>query len=214
MTFPAASPSAMETFHQFFAAATHEASAAMCRWTSGLIKLSLDEVREVSLDQVCQEFSFGDDRLTMVVLSLEGSLAGEMILTFDEENGRQLAASLLQRPVNHDPEWSELEKSALAETGNILGCAYLNGLTRLIGMELVPSPPYFIQDFGASVFEQAIAPQAMLSDRLLVCRTCFHHEGKAVDWGVYFLPTEPLQRRIEQALQVRPRSGHVGRSRT
>ena len=37
------------------------------------------------------------------------------------------------------PEWSELEKSALTETGNILGCAYVNALTRLIGTDLVPS---------------------------------------------------------------------------
>ena len=33
--------------HQLFAAATHDASAAMCRWTNGLITLTLDEVREI-----------------------------------------------------------------------------------------------------------------------------------------------------------------------
>ena len=66
--------------------------------------------------------------LTMVVLSLEGKIGGEMILTFDNENGRHLAASLLRRPVGDDPQWSDLEKSALTETGNILGCAYMNAI--------------------------------------------------------------------------------------
>ena len=34
--------------HQLFASATHDASAAMCRWTDGLITLTLDEVREIA----------------------------------------------------------------------------------------------------------------------------------------------------------------------
>ena len=46
--------------------------------------------------------------------------------------------------------------SGLVETGNILGCAYMNALTRLVGTDLVPSAPYFIQDFGASVLQQAM----------------------------------------------------------
>ena len=113
----------------------------MCRWTDGLITLSLDEVREIPLEEVCTELNLGDELLTMVVLSLEGEIGGEMILTFDEQNGRQLAASLLRRSLDTTAEWSALEKSALTETGNILGCAYMNALTRLINHELVPSAP-------------------------------------------------------------------------
>ena len=66
-----------------------------------------------------------------------------MVLTFNEENGRQLAASLLQTEPNSGPDWSELEQSALMETGNILGCAYVNAITRLIDHQLVPTPPFF-----------------------------------------------------------------------
>ena len=87
------------------------------------------------------ELAVGDEMLTMVVMTLDGELGGSLILIFDELNGRQLAASLLGREVGTEPEWSELEKSALMETGNILGCAYVNALTRLIGTDLRPSAP-------------------------------------------------------------------------
>ena len=89
----------LEVLHQLFASATHDASAAMCRWTDGLITLTLDEVREIPLEDASTELDLGDDLLTMVVLSLEGEVGGEMILTFDDDNGRQLVASLLGRPV-------------------------------------------------------------------------------------------------------------------
>jgi chemotaxis protein CheC len=190
----------LELLHQLFASATHDASAAMCRWTNGLITLSLDEVRELPLEQVCGTLDFGDELLTMIVLSLPGDVGGELILTFDEQNGRQLAASLLGRKVCESPEWTELEKSALSETGNILGCAYLNALTRFIGLELIPSPPYFIQDYGASVLEQALMAQAMTSDMVLICRTGFHRQGEALNWRVLFVPPSGMRKHIEEAL--------------
>jgi chemotaxis protein CheC len=174
----------------------------MCRWTDGLITLSLDEVQELPLEDVCPALNLGDDVLTMVVLSLKGEIGGEMILTFDEMNGRQLAAALLHMPVNGRPEWSELEKSALAETGNILGCAYVNAITRLIDRELIPSAPYFVQDYGASVLQQALLVQAVTCDRVLVCRTGFHREGEDLDWRVLFVPTQALRAAMEGALHT------------
>ncbi len=192
----------LDVLRQLFASATHDASTAMCRWTDGLITLSLDEVREIPLGEVCDELNLSDELLTMVVLHLEGDVGGVMILTFDEENGRQLAAALLGRPVEHDDPWSILEQSALTETGNILGCAYMNALTRLIDRELVPSPPYFLQDYGASVLQQAILAQAMTSDEVLVCRTGFHRQGAELDWRVLFVPTEAMRRAMIEAIRT------------
>lgn len=192
----------VELLHELLASATHDASAAMCRWTDGLITLSLDEVRELPLEDACVELDLGDELLTMVVLSLEGEVGGEMILTFDDVNGRQLAASLLGRPVDESPEWTDLEKSALTETGNILGCAYMNAITRLINHKLVPSAPYFLQDYGASVLQQALMAQAMTCDQVLVCRTGFHREGEELNWRVLFVPTEAMRRAMEEAMHV------------
>ncbi len=184
-----------------FTAATENASEAMSRWTNGQITLSLEEVREVDLDQVSSELDVSDELLTMVVHHLDGELGGQLILTFDEQNGRHLAASLLKREICTDPEWSDLEKSALNETGNILSCAYMKVLTDMIGENLVPSPPYFIQDYGASILEQAVLAQAMVSDRVLVCRTNFRREGELLKWNVFFVPTDELLKKLTSTLE-------------
>jgi chemotaxis protein CheC len=193
----------LELLHQVFSSATHDASVAMCRWTNGLITLSLDEVRELPLELVCGELACGDQLQTMVVLSLNGEVGGDMILCFDEANGRQLAASLLGQPIREAGPWSDLEQSALMETGNILGCAYMNALTRLIDLELVPSPPYFVQDYGASVLQQALMAQAVSCDRILVCKTCFERQGQELNWSVFFVPTHGLRRKLEEAIVPR-----------
>lgn len=186
---------------ELFASATHDASMAMCRWTNSLIRLSLDEVCELPLEEACTELNLGDELLTMVVLNLEGEIGGSMVLTFNEKNGRQLAASLLQTEPQPGPEWSELEQSALMETGNILGCAYVNAITRLIDHELLPSIPYFVQDYGASVIQQALVTQAAMRDTVLICRTCFHNEAEELNWWLLFVPSIGLRSAMENALQ-------------
>ena len=194
----------LEGLHELFSSATHDASAAMCRWTNGLITVSLDDVREIPLEEVSIELDIGDELLTMVVLTLEGELGGNLILVFDEPSGRQLAATLLGRQVKTDPEWSDIEKSALTETGNILGCAYVNALTRLLGRDLVPSAPFFIQDYGVSVLEQAVMAQALTSDTLLLCDIGFHRKDEDLDWRVVFVPTLQMQEAMERSLHVAP----------
>jgi chemotaxis protein CheC len=190
----------MHLLQELFAAATHDASAAMCRWTNSLISLTLDEVCEVPMEDAYRSLNLGDERLTMVVLNLEGNIGGSMILAFNDANGRRLAASLLEAEPGTDPEWSELEQSALMETGNILGCAYVDAITRLIDSRLVPSPPYFVQDYGMSVVEQALVAQAGVQDTVLICRTCFRHEGQELTWWLVFVPSLALRTAMEDAL--------------
>jgi len=142
--------------------------------------------------------------MTMVILGLAGKTGGEMILIFDDADGRKLAASLLKQKTSQTAEWSELEKSALTETGNILGCSYLNAITRLIDVELVPSPPYFIQDYAESIVQQALLAQAESTDRVLVCRTGFHREDVRLGWRVLFVPTRGMREAMERSLHRAP----------
>lgn len=191
---------------QLFASATHDASAAMCCWTNSVITLTLDEVCEIPLAEACLELNLDDEGLTMVVLNLEGDIGGTMVLTFNEENGRKLAASLLHCPSEEGPGWTDMEISALNETGNILGCAYINAITRLIDRQLVPSVPYFVQDFGASVLQQALVAQATGRDAVLICRTSFHCQNEDLTWRVMFIPTVALRTAMEDAIHMQSQS--------
>ncbi len=190
----------LDALRELFTAATHDASAAMCGWTSGLITVSLDEVLEIPMEEVSSEMGISDELLTMVVLTLDEGESGNLVLVFDDVNGRQLAASLLGREVETSPQWSELEQSALCETGNILGCAYVNALARLTSTRMLPSPPVFIQDFGVSVLQQALMAQAATCDELLVCRIAFRRKSEELNWRVIFVPTDVIRKSMERSL--------------
>lgn len=194
--------SALRILHHVLSTATNHASAAMCRWIGGVITLTLDDVAEVPLEDVLSRLNVDDEMFTAVVLTLEGSEGGTLLLMFDEADGRQLAASLARRPVCSDPQWTEMEISALKETGNILGCAYMNALTKLVDVELVPSIPYFLCDFGASVIEQALMAQVISMDKVLICNTTFHRGDEDLNWNVIFVPSDRLRTKLEAAVEL------------
>ena len=177
---------------QFFATGTQHASVAMRQWTHGQVKMTLDEVMEVPLEEAAGLLDGEMDLLTMVVVGVEGAEGSQLILTFNEEHGRKLASALTGRQPGTTPEWSPLEQSAVMETGNILGSAYLNELTRLTNRELKPSAPYFVQDFGASVLQQALMMQALTSDHVSICQTRFEFNDQKVNWNVFFVPSQEL----------------------
>lgn len=195
-------PTTLTDLHEFFAAATQRGSAAMSAWTSGQVSLSLDEISEAAIEELTASLDLSDELLTMVVLGIQGELGGQLILAFDDVNGRKLAATLLSRPFVTDASWSELDQSAVMETGNILASAYLNELTRLTNRKLVPTAPCFVQDFGASVLEQVLAAQAVLSDRVLICRTRFEFNQQQVNWSLFFVPSEELLQMLLTAVAV------------
>jgi chemotaxis protein CheC len=193
--------SKLQRLQQLFSSATGDASKAMSGWTGSQITLTLDEVCELPLGEACLDLNLNDERQTMVVLILEGDIGGVMLLTFDEHDGRRLAASLLGSEPGTGAEWSDMEQSALAETGNILFCAYINAITQLIDRPLVPSVPYFVQDYAASVLQQALMAQASGRDSVLVCGTGFHCEHEDLNWRVLFIPSVALRTTMEDALE-------------
>jgi chemotaxis protein CheC len=177
---------------QAFAAATEHASTAMEKWTNGEVKMTLDVVREVPLEEVTAEMGIEDSLLTMVVLDMEGEYGGQLILCFDDVYGRSLAECLLNCELPETEGSEVVVQSALMETGNILASAYYSELSRLAKSRLFPSPPMFIQDFGGSILEQALMGQAMQDNNVIIGRTLFEFKNQAVNWSVFFVPQNDL----------------------
>jgi chemotaxis protein CheC len=197
-------PQPLRILEQLFSLATRDAAAAMCRWTSGQVSLSLDELQDVDVIEACSALGMEDQQRTMVALDVDHALGGQILLAFDEADGRRFAASILGEAAPPDGPWTELEKSVLMETGNILGCAYMNTMARVLQLDLIPSPPCFIQDYAAAVLQQIVQKQAMTTDRLLVCRTSFRASGEELQWQVLFIPTDALRMKMESLCDAQP----------
>src|SRR5258705_7459169 len=74
------------------------------------------------------------------------------------------------------------------EIGNILGCAYLNALSRLLGVTLLPSIPGLAVDMVGAVTDHLLIELAAVTDRAVVLASQVKHPASGLTGSIFFLP--------------------------
>ena len=113
-----------------------------------------------------------------------------------------LADMLLDQPRGTAAAWDDMERSAALETTNIVACAYLTALARVVpheaaeSTEMLPSPPQFSQEYAESLIEFALMGQAMATDHVLLAKTRFEVDGEPVNWTLLCVPDADSMARL------------------
>jgi len=100
-----------------------------------------------------------DTELVAVGLRLDGVLAGHLLVALTEPDARRLARRLGQ-PVEGDGPWSPLAESALMESGNIVGSAFVSAIAAMVGEKLLPSVPSLVRGRGRACIDQLVERDA------------------------------------------------------
>jgi chemotaxis protein CheC len=194
------------------------ASQALSKWLAQEVHLAISEVELVELEQASDLLGPAESLVAACSMGLTGRLTGLILLVFDDPSGLALVDLLLQQPVGTTTDWDELAQSAVKETTNIVGCAYVNALAAHLpatggkaaaapdeaamrrGGELVPSPPSFVQDFVGSLLEFALMEQALEFDQVLLIQSEFRasRDGPNLNWTLLFIPSRESLRALAQ----------------
>lgn len=185
-------PRSITSQGEFFNRAAEEASTALSKWLGRPTRIAIRDVRAVPLDQAVELLGAADAPLVACAMRITGAVAGVLMLACEDTSGLSLADLLLGRDAGSSREWGEIETSAVVETANIIGCAYLNALADFDGIgageTLLPSPPWFARDFAGAVMEAAVMPQAALADEVFLTHTDFTIEGCPITCSLLFIP--------------------------
>jgi len=177
------------------ARAADQASAALAKWLGRPSRITVRTVGELSLLEAVGIVGAGDGPTVACAMHLGGALPGLLVLACDDAGGLVLADLLLDRPLGTSRVWDEIERSVAVETANILGCSYLNavaaGMESGGGTALLPSPPWFVRDYGAAIMEGVLAPAALRADRVFLAHTDFTIESTPASCALLFIPEPP-----------------------
>ena len=96
--------------------------------------------------------TLGQD-LIAVGVRLEGALTGHLLLALPEADAEKLAA-MLGFPA--DGRWEGMAESALMESGNIVGSAFVSAVGTMVGEKLLLSVPTFARGSGRACVERLV----------------------------------------------------------
>ena len=98
--------------------------------------------------------ALGED-LVAVAVHLEGLLAGHLVLALPESDACRLAAAL-GYPVA-EQGWSAMAESALMESGNIVGSAFVSAVAQMVKQKLLLSVPRLARGGGRECLDALVA---------------------------------------------------------
>lgn len=93
-----------------------------------------------------------------VGVRLEGALQGDLVLALSERDAERLAAMLGYPAPGGD--FGVLAESALLESGNIVGSAFVSAIARMLDGRLLLSPPALVRGGGKTCLDRLVDREA------------------------------------------------------
>jgi chemotaxis protein CheC len=202
------------------------ASRALSKWVGQEVHLAVNEIELVELEQAAELLGPAESLVAACTMGLTGRLTGLILLVFEDASGLALVDLLINQPVGTTMVWGELEQSAVNETTNIVGCAYVNALvthlpgivlhnstqdkvTRATAGELVPTPPIFVREFAGSLLQFVLMEQALELDQILLIHSQFEagNQELNLNWTLLFIPSRESLHALAESLTQLERHG-------
>jgi chemotaxis protein CheC len=173
-----------------------DASTALAAWLGRPASIAIRRFEELPLAAAADALGTPADPsgavepICAAAMSVSGGVSGLLLLASDDRAGLALADLLLERPVGTSGAWDEVERSAILETANIVGCSYLNRIATAgeATAGVVPSPPLFIRDYASAVMQGLVMERSADRDHVFLARTEFVVDGTPVRCGLLFVP--------------------------
>lgn len=167
------------------------ASRSLTRWLGREATIRVCRARWVELAEAAEVLGPGEQTVAACALELTGGLPATVLMVLDERTGLALADALLGRAPGTAASWDEAERSAAAETANIVACALSGALAEGLatGEPVQPGPPAFRREFAASLLEFAVMDQAARGSRVLLVEHRFAVDGQPQDLTLLIVPS-------------------------
>lgn len=93
--------------------------------------------------------------------------------------------------------------SVLIEVGNILTGSYLNAVSLMTGLQLLPSPPQIAVDMSGAIISTVMAENQLVDDEVVLLQTTLSTMESRIDGNILILPDGGTLEKIFSLLGLR-----------
>jgi chemotaxis protein CheC len=138
------------------------AATSLSQMLGRAVDLNVPKASALPLADAVDAAGDPSQEVTGIALAVEGTVSGAVLLLVPPSGAATLCGLLGVEA------GSELADSALGEIGNILGAAYLNALSSMTGVEMLPGTPQVITDLLGAIVATVLAGAVGHGDTALV----------------------------------------------
>ena len=150
------------------------ATTALAQMLNTKVDMSVPQVKLLDFKDVGDLMGGAEQIMTGIYLSVEGDINGSIMFLVGMKAARHLVNMLMGTPgKGEDEAFDETELSAIKEVGNIITGAYLNSLSMMTSLKLLPSVPFIAIDMAGAILSVPAIEFGMMGDKILLIETSF-----------------------------------------
>ncbi len=123
------------------------------------------------------DFIGGEEQVMVgVFLGVEGDITGSMLFLVEKTSAKHLINKVMMGMGDPGEEFTDMELSAMQEVGNIITGAYLNSLSTITNLKILPSPPSLTVDMAGAIMSVPAIEFGIYGDKILMIQSQFFDE--------------------------------------
>jgi len=195
------SPEQMDAMKELTNIGASHAATTLSQMLGCDILISVPELAMVDIAEVGE--ILGDEVTTMVIFQLQGDIpeGGFLILHFSNESATR-TANIMCGLDGEDRPLGEMEQSALLEVGNIMISSFLGASSDLLGIMMLPSPPFIVIDIGHAIIQSLIVQMGLDVDDIIIFKVRLNSEGNRINGNILIFLTEPTIHTLASLLEA------------
>lgn len=169
------------------------AATALSTILSTKIEMSVPEVNIVPFDEVSSCVGGPESIVAGVFLRVSGDIDGNVLLIIPKDDACALTGFLLKKGATNKKtkiDFSSLEKSALAELGNIVTSSYIVALSNLTKLSMKLSVPSFAFDMAGAILSTPLSLYGYVGDTAFLIDTKFKEGIEGINLHFLLIPDD------------------------
>jgi chemotaxis protein CheC len=123
-----------------------------------------------------------------IYLRSEGSIPSQFMLILPYQKAKELVDLLMGQPMGTTQQLGSLERSALAEVGNLTGTFFMNTVAKMVHIELRPTPPAVMVDMVGAIMDIIVATSGEVSENVMMLQASFQLDNRQVQADLWIIP--------------------------
>lgn len=178
------------------------AATALAEFLDTKVNVTVPRASLVPVEEVFDHIGGVEEIVAAVLLRVEGDLSGTVLFVFSEGSVLKLISQLLGQPIGSLEEIGGMGESVLMEVGNILTGSFLNAISMMSNLTIIPAVPLFTFDMLGSIISSSLLGTGMMEDQVLLIETKLAQEGDEVTGNLLFFFDVGTLNSLLNSLQV------------
>jgi chemotaxis protein CheC len=146
------------------------------------------QVKTVKVKEIPAILGGPEKEAVGIYLKAEGDMTGHFMLIVPLEKAYELVDMLMEQPLGTTTELGSMERSALAEVGNLTAAFFLNAVEAITHISARPTPPAVMVDMVGAILDIIVATTGGVGEHVLTFQATFACGGRKVDTDFWVIP--------------------------